>query len=78
MQSRLEDVTNENINLSRQFESCRVESRRQVEQMREKLSYKDRATESNIADLDAQVAQLGATNSQLRRNKDDAERRLVD
>ena len=43
--------------------------------MREKLSYKDRATESNLADLEAQVAQLGATNSQLRRTKEDAERR---
>ncbi|KAI6656356.1 Outer dense fiber protein 2 isoform X3 [Oopsacas minuta] len=75
VQTRLEEVTNENINLSRQYESRRTESRRQVEQMREKLSSRDRALQSNVADLEAQVAQLGVTNSQLKRNKDDAERR---
>ena len=75
MQTRLEDVTNENINVSRQMETSRADTRRQVELMREKLSSRERAIQSNVADLEAQVAQLGATNSQLKRNKEDAERR---
>ena len=77
MQTRLEDVTNENINLSRQMETGRGDSRRQVEHMREKLSSRERAIQSNVADLEAQVAQLSATNSQLKRNKEDAERRYA-
>ncbi|XP_078478932.1 outer dense fiber protein 2 isoform X1 [Lampetra planeri] len=61
--------------LSRQLELALDDARRQVEQARERAQGKERAAQAKALELEAQLSRTRAEAAQLRRAKDDAERR---
>ncbi|XP_073243409.1 outer dense fiber protein 2-like [Porites lutea] len=74
-QQRFEDLRAENIRLNQQLESSVLEARRQVDSQKEKALVKERAAQARITDLEAQLSRATATATQLKRSKDEAERR---
>ncbi|KAL9988685.1 hypothetical protein ACROYT_G003159 [Oculina patagonica] len=74
-QQRHEDLRAENIRLNQQLESSVLEARRQVDSQKEKALVKERAAQARIADLETQLSRSTASAAQLKRSKDEAERR---
>ncbi|XP_066223067.1 outer dense fiber protein 2 isoform X3 [Saccopteryx leptura] len=74
-QLRLEEKTRECGSLARQLESAIEDARRQVEQTKEHAVSKERAAQNKILDLETQLSRTKSELSQLRRSRDDAERR---
>lgn len=74
-QLRLEEKTRECGTLARQLESAIEDARRQVEQTKEHAVSKERAAQSKILDLETQLSRTKTELSQLRRSRDDADRR---
>ncbi|XP_028739101.1 outer dense fiber protein 2 isoform X3 [Peromyscus leucopus] len=74
-QLRLEEKTRECGSLARQLESAIEDARRQVEQTKEQALSKERAAQSKILDLETQLSRTKTELSQLRRTRDDADRR---
>jgi len=75
VQQRQEDLRAENIRLSQQLESSVLEARRQVDSQKEKALVKERAAQARITDLEAQLSRATASAVQLKRSKDEAERK---
>ncbi|XP_025769476.1 LOW QUALITY PROTEIN: outer dense fiber protein 2 [Puma concolor] len=74
-QLRLEEKTRECGSLARQLESAIEDARRQVEQTKEHAVSKERAAQNKILDLETQLSRTKTELSQLRRSRDDADRR---
>uniref|UniRef100_A0A7N5KJ15 Outer dense fiber protein 2 n=1 Tax=Ailuropoda melanoleuca TaxID=9646 RepID=A0A7N5KJ15_AILME len=74
-QLRLEEKTRECGTLARQLESAIEDARRQVEQTKEHAVSKERAAQNKILDLETQLSRTKTELSQLRRSRDDADRR---
>lgn len=74
-QQRFEDLRAENIRLNQQLESSVLEARRQVDSQKEKALVKERAAQARITDLETQLSRATASAAQLKRSKDEAERR---
>ncbi|PNI69036.1 ODF2 isoform 8 [Pan troglodytes] len=74
-QLRLEEKTRECGTLARQLESAIEDARRQVEQTKEHALSKERAAQNKILDLETQLSRTKTELSQLRRSRDDADRR---
>lgn len=74
-QQRQEDLRAENIRLNQQVESSVLEARRQVDSQKEKALVKERAAQARITDLESQLSRATASAAQLKRSKDEAERR---
>ncbi|XP_020610397.1 outer dense fiber protein 2-like isoform X3 [Orbicella faveolata] len=74
-QQRQEDLRAENIRLNQQLESSVLEARRQVDSQKEKALVKERAAQARITDLESQLSRATASAAQLKRSKDEAERR---
>ncbi|XP_029058649.1 outer dense fiber protein 2 isoform X2 [Monodon monoceros] len=74
-QLRLEEKTRECGTLARQLESAIEDARRQVEQTKEHAASKERAAQNKILDLEAQLNRTKTELNQLRRSRDDADRR---
>uniref|UniRef100_A0A4X1TUY5 Outer dense fiber protein 2 n=1 Tax=Sus scrofa TaxID=9823 RepID=A0A4X1TUY5_PIG len=74
-QLRLEEKTRECGSLARQLESAIEDARRQVEQTKEHAISKERAAQNKILDLETQLSRTKTELSQLRRSRDDADRR---
>ncbi|KAJ7370112.1 spermatogenesis [Desmophyllum pertusum] len=74
-QQRHEDLRAENIRLNQQLESSVLEARRQVDSQKEKALVKERAAQARITDLETQLGRATASSAQLKRSKDEAERR---
>ncbi|KAM9720397.1 outer dense fiber protein 2 isoform 7-T7 [Dama dama] len=74
-QLRLEEKTRECGTLARQLESAIEDARRQVEQTKEHAASKERAAQKKILDLETQLSRTKTELSQLRRSRDDADRR---
>ncbi|XP_024618354.1 outer dense fiber protein 2 isoform X6 [Neophocaena asiaeorientalis asiaeorientalis] len=74
-QLRLEEKTRECGTLARQLESAIEDARRQVEQTKEHAASKERAAQNKILDLEAQLSRTKTELNQLRRSRDDADRR---
>nr|XP_034352839.1 outer dense fiber protein 2 isoform X3 [Arvicanthis niloticus] len=74
-QLRLEEKTRECGSLARQLESAIEDARRQVEQTKEQALSKERAAQSKILDLETQLSRTKTELGQLRRTRDDADRR---
>ncbi|XP_073079732.1 outer dense fiber protein 2 isoform X4 [Manis javanica] len=74
-QLRLEDKTRECGTLARQLEGAIEDARRQVEQTKEHAVTKERAAQNKILDLETQLSRTKTELSQLRRSRDDADRR---
>ncbi|XP_036185369.1 outer dense fiber protein 2 isoform X4 [Myotis myotis] len=74
-QLRLEEKTRECGSLARQLESAIEDARRQVEQTKEHAVSKERAAQNKILDLETQLSRTKTELTQLRRSRDDADRR---
>ncbi|XP_059514189.1 outer dense fiber protein 2 isoform X4 [Myotis daubentonii] len=74
-QLRLEEKTRECGSLARQLESAIEDARRQVEQTKEHAVSKERAAQNKILDLETQLSRTKMELTQLRRSRDDADRR---
>ncbi|XP_027983102.1 outer dense fiber protein 2 isoform X3 [Eptesicus fuscus] len=74
-QLRLEEKTRECGSLARQLESAIEDARRQVEQTKEHAASKERAAQNKILDLETQLSRTKTELTQLRRSRDDADRR---
>lgn len=74
-QQRHEDLRAENIRLNQQLESSVLDTRRQVDSQKEKALVKERAAQARITDLEAQLGRATASAAQLKKSKDEAERR---
>ncbi|XP_012876721.1 PREDICTED: outer dense fiber protein 2 [Dipodomys ordii] len=74
-QLRLEEKTRECGSLARQLESAIEDARRQVEQTKEQAVTKERAAQSKILDLETQLSRTKTELGQLRRTRDDSDRR---
>lgn len=74
-QQRHEDLRAENIRLGQQLESSVVDARRQVDSQKEKALVKERAAQARITDLEAQLSRATASAAQMKKSKDEAERR---
>nr|XP_054100255.1 outer dense fiber protein 2 isoform X7 [Callithrix jacchus] len=74
-QLRLEEKTRECGTLARQLESAIEDARRQVEQTKEHALSKERAAQNKILDLETQLSRTKTELSQLRRSRDDVDRR---
>lgn len=74
-QQRHEDLRAENIRLNQQLESSVLDARRQVDSQKEKALVKERAAQARITDLEAQLSRATASAAQLKKSKDEAERR---
>ncbi|XP_056093525.1 outer dense fiber protein 2b [Rhinichthys klamathensis goyatoka] len=75
-QLRLEDRSRECDSLSRQVEQAREEEHRQVEQSLERVLSKERSAQSKKLDLDTQLSLAKNELGQMRRSKDDMEKRF--
>ncbi|XP_055456060.1 outer dense fiber protein 2 isoform X5 [Psammomys obesus] len=74
-QLRLEEKTRECGSLARQLENAIEDARRQVEQTKEQALSKERVAQSKILDLETQLSRTKTELGQLRRTRDDADRR---
>ncbi|KAM4877231.1 outer dense fiber protein 2 isoform 9-T9 [Thomomys bottae] len=74
-QLRLEEKTRECGSLARQLEGAIEDARRQVEQTKEQALTKERAAQSKILDLETQLSRTKTELGQLRRTRDDSDRR---
>ncbi|CAM4715850.1 unnamed protein product [Leuciscus chuanchicus] len=75
-QLRLEDRSRECDSLSRQVEQAREEAHRQVEQSLERVLSKERSVQSKKLDLETQLSLAKNELGQMRRSKDDMEKRF--
>lgn len=75
-QLRLEDRSRECDSLSRQVEQAREEAHRQVEQSLERVLSKERSAQSKKLDLETQLNLAKNELGQMRRSKDDMEKRF--
>ncbi|XP_039536320.1 outer dense fiber protein 2b isoform X2 [Pimephales promelas] len=75
-QLRLEDRSRECDSLSRQVEQAKEEARRQVEQSLERVLSKERSAQSKKLDLDTQLSLAKNELGQIRRSKEDMEKRF--
>ncbi|XP_077078879.1 outer dense fiber protein 2b isoform X2 [Siphateles boraxobius] len=75
-QLRLEDRSRECDSLSRQVEQAREEAHRQVEQSLDRVLSKERSAQSKKLDLEAQLSLAKNELGQMRRSKDDMEKRF--
>eukprot|EP00112_Aurelia_sp_Birch-Aquarium-sp1_P003253 Seg1363.3 transcript_id=Seg1363.3/GoldUCD/mRNA.D3Y31 product="Outer dense fiber protein 2" protein_id=Seg1363.3/GoldUCD/D3Y31 len=76
MQERLDEQRNENSRLMQQLETALADARRQSEVQKEKALSKERTAQARILDLEAQLSKSAATAQQLKRTKDEAERKF--
>ncbi|XP_022790539.1 outer dense fiber protein 2-like isoform X2 [Stylophora pistillata] len=74
-QQRQEDLRAENIRLNQQLESSVLDTRRQVDSQKEKALVKERAAHARISDLEAQLSRATVSMAELKRSKDETERR---
>lgn len=74
-QQRQEDLRAENIRLNQQLESSVLDARRQVDSQKEKALVKERAAHARISDLEAQLSRATVSMAELKRSKDETERR---
>ena len=70
-QRKEQNLIEEVASLNRELDSFRAESRRQIEDMREKGSSKERATQSRITDLEAQLSRATSQCTQQRKAKEE-------
>ncbi|XP_065103309.1 outer dense fiber protein 2b isoform X1 [Paramisgurnus dabryanus] len=75
-QLRLEDKTQECDSLYRQVEQAREEAQKQVDQSLERMLSKERSAQSKKLDLETQLSVAKTELGQLRRSKDDMEKRF--
>ncbi|XP_048065580.1 outer dense fiber protein 2b isoform X1 [Megalobrama amblycephala] len=75
-QLRLEERSRECDSLYRQVEQAREEAQRQVEQSLERVLSKERSAQSKKLDLETQLSLAKNELGQIRRSKDDMEKRL--
>lgn len=71
LQLREEKHIEEVASLNRQLDTTRVDTRKQLEEYKEKSSSKDRSQQARLADLEAQQGRLSSQNSQLRKSKEE-------
>lgn len=74
-QLRLEDKTRECGSLARQLEASIDDAKRQLEQTRERAATRERSMQAKILELDTQLSRTKSEMNQMRRGRDDAERR---
>ncbi|KAM9065571.1 outer dense fiber protein 2 isoform 2-T2 [Sarcophilus harrisii] len=74
-QLRLEEKTRECGSLARQLENAIEDAKRQVEQTKERAVSKERTAQNKILDLETQLSRTKTELNQLRRSRDDADRR---
>ncbi|XP_039620251.1 outer dense fiber protein 2-like isoform X2 [Polypterus senegalus] len=75
-QLRLEEKSRECSLLTRQTDNAIEDARRQMDQTRERALSKEHSTQAKILDLEAQLSRTKTEINQLRRSKEDAERRF--
>eukprot|EP00795_Rhopilema_esculentum_P011002 gene11002-19842_t len=75
LQERLDEQRHENTRLTQQVEIALADAKRQAEIQREKALSKERTAQARILDLESQLSRSAATAQQLKKTKDDAERR---
>ncbi|XP_067269661.1 outer dense fiber protein 2b isoform X2 [Pseudorasbora parva] len=75
-QLRLDEKSRECDSLSRQVEQAREEAHRQVEQSLERVLSKERSAQSKKLDLETQLSLAKNELGQMRRSKDDMEKRF--
>ena len=74
-QLQIQDLVVDNNSLSQQLESSINDCKRQVDALKEKNQMKERTAASKIDELEAQLTRVTTTTSQLKRLKDEAEKR---
>lgn len=70
-QFKEEQYIEEIASLNRQLDSSRSDSRRQIEDMKNRNESKERSQLARIADLEAQVGRVNAQLSQMQKTKDE-------
>lgn len=75
-QLRLEERSRECDSLYRQLEQAREEAQRQVDQSLERVLSKERSAQSKVLDLESQLSLAKNELGQLRRSKEDMEKRF--
>ncbi|XP_033643032.1 outer dense fiber protein 2-like isoform X2 [Asterias rubens] len=75
-QLRLEDKTRENASLTRQLEQAISDSRHLEEEVREKAIQRERNTQARILDLESQLNRIKTETIQIKRAKEDTERKF--
>jgi outer dense fiber protein 2 len=73
--NRIEDLGHENASLKRQVDTALDETKRQRDDVKERAAMKERTSQARITDLEAQLARLSQSSSQLKRDKEETERR---
>ncbi|XP_028851119.1 outer dense fiber protein 2-like isoform X2 [Denticeps clupeoides] len=76
IQLRLEERSKECDVFSKQVENSREETKRQIDQCRERSLSKERTMQSKVLDLETQLSLAKTEYNQLRRSKEEMERRL--
>nr|XP_046231525.1 outer dense fiber protein 2 [Scatophagus argus] len=74
-QVRLDEKTRECSLLSRKLEEALDDARQQLSETRERAATKERSTQSKILDLETQLSRTTSEINQLRRSKEEVERR---
>ncbi|XP_032089237.1 outer dense fiber protein 2 isoform X4 [Thamnophis elegans] len=74
-QLRLEEKTRECGSLARQLEMSFDDTKKQLEQTRDRAAVRERMAQSKMLDLETELSKMKTELNQLRRNKDDGERR---
>ncbi|XP_065830108.1 outer dense fiber protein 2-like isoform X2 [Oscarella lobularis] len=74
-QTRIEELSHEIGSLKRQLDNSLSDSRRQMDEVKERYAAKERTSQARITDLETQLSRVSQSNSQLRRDKDETERR---
>ncbi|XP_072015734.1 outer dense fiber protein 2-like isoform X2 [Amphiura filiformis] len=75
-QMRLEEKTRENSSLTRQLEQSIADTRRLEEEAREKAMQRERNSQARILDLESQLSRNKTEVLQIKRQKEDAERKF--
>eukprot|EP00794_Sanderia_malayensis_P016219 gene16219-17852_t len=76
LQERLDDQRHENSRLVQQLDTALADARRQADVQKEKTLSKERTAQARIIDLEAQLTRSTATAQQLKRAKDESERKF--
>jgi outer dense fiber protein 2 len=75
LESRLEEYNTDLSSTKRAMDTSRDESRRQLEQVKDRAASKERANLARIADLESQLSRANLSLSQMKRSKEEADKR---
>lgn len=71
LQFKEENYIEEVSSLNRQLESLRADSRKDMEEMREKASFKERSQMARQVDLETQLKRVNAQLNQVKKSKEE-------